>query len=217
MAPLTTSAGVAHPHLAARFAVRYYSAIKKARVDVTIENNWAYEPGPQNFTYDAEILVGARSVYNKAGLKHLHHARWRKLFWWGDAPALNVQSNVPYLISPRAVPNYDQTVMPSEGLLQSLAARMNGKGGPMQIGLAVAYMPTTGGRDDIGILPMWSPAYLLSMDSRARDATLATADGSGSFSMHYRDRATDRPVSILDHPAMTLLGARRTPTTHIPG
>jgi hypothetical protein len=45
-APLATAAGVAHPHLAARFAIRYYPVVKKARVDVTIENAWAYEPGP---------------------------------------------------------------------------------------------------------------------------------------------------------------------------
>ena len=76
-APLTTDAGVAHPHLAARFAIRYYGGVKKARVDVTIENDWAYEPGPTNFVYDAQVMVGGKSVYKKAGLNHYHHARWR--------------------------------------------------------------------------------------------------------------------------------------------
>jgi len=40
-APLAERNGSEHPHLAARFAVRWYPGLKKARVDVTIENNWA--------------------------------------------------------------------------------------------------------------------------------------------------------------------------------
>lgn len=202
-APLTTAAGVAHPHLQARFAIRYYSTVKKARVDVTIENAWAYEPGPQAFVYDADVTVGGKSVYSKAGLKHLHHARWRKLFWWGgDAPAINVQSNVNYLISSKAVPNYDQTVVMNDSVVNAMAITVE----PMGIGLAAPYMPMTGAHPDIGILPMWAATYLLTMDSRARDGTLATADGAGSWSTHYRDRATDRPVSLKNYPYMTIVG-----------
>jgi hypothetical protein len=201
-APLTTAAGAAHPHLQARFAIRYYTAVKKARVDVTIENAWAYEPGPQNFTYDADVTVGGKSVYSKAGLTHYHHARWRKVFWYGDAPAVNVQSNVPYLISSRAVPNYDQSTKPAETVLASMLRAIE----PMGIGMATAYMPTTGAHSDIGILPQWQAAYVLSMDARARDATLSTADGAGSFPMHYRDRVTDRPVALVNHPRMTIAG-----------
>lgn len=203
-APLTTAAGVTHPHLQARFAVRYYSAVKKARVDVTIENAWAYEPGPQNVTYDAEIVVGGKSVYTKAALTHFHHARWRKIFWWGgDAPAVSVQTNTQYLISSRAVPNYDQSVKPSDAQLGRYGAV---KVEPMQLGLSNSYMPMTGGNDGIGILPAWSAAYVLSMDDRARNAMLATAEGAGSYSMHFRDKNTDRPVSLVNYPYMTQYG-----------
>jgi hypothetical protein len=67
-------------------------------------------------------------------------------------------------------------------------------------------MGTTGGRPDIGLMPGWAVAYLLTMDRRARDAALGTADLAGSWSIHYRDRKTDRPVSIADYPYMTILG-----------
>ncbi len=202
-APLTTAAGVAHPHLTARFAVRYYSAVKKARVDVTIENNWAYEPAPQGYTYDAEVIVGGKSVYSKAGLTHFHHARWRKVFWWGGASDLSVQLNTKYLIASKAVPNYDQSVLPSPAILKSWTGMAVD---PMGLGLSSGYMPTTGGNDGIGILPAWSAAYVLTMDAGARDAMLGTASGAGSYSMHYRDRVTDRPVSLVNHPYMTISG-----------
>jgi hypothetical protein len=206
--PLRTSAGTPHPHLAARFAVRWYDAIKKARVDVVIENNWAYEAAPQNFTYDAQILVGGKTVYSKPTMTHYHHARWRKLFWWnGSAPEVNVKHNTGYLIASRALPNYDQSLSIPETALSGLTARWTGSAiEPMGTGLAVPYMPTTGGRGDIGLMPQWASMYLLSMDRRARDVTLGTAELAGSYSAHYRDKNTGQPVSLIDYPYMTVLG-----------
>ena len=207
-APLTTAAGVAHPQLTARFAVRYYGTIKKARVDVTVENNWAFEAGNQNYTYDTEVTVGGKSVFTKAGLTHLTQARWRKLFWWGgDAPAVNTMLNTSYLIASRAVPNYDQTVTIKPAVLAAMGTSLpDGTIDPMTIGVATAYMPNTGAHEDIGILPGWSADYVLSMDKRARDVTLLTGDGAGAFSMHYRDKTTDRPVSLSNYPYMTIAG-----------
>jgi len=207
-APLKTSAGVAHPHLSARFAVRWYDAIKKARVDVTIENNWAYEAAPQNFTYNAQVLVGGTAVYTKNALEHYHHARWRKTFWWnGNAPQVNIKHNIGYLIASRALPNYDQSLSIPESVLSSTKASWTGaKTEPMGAGAAETYMPSTGGRGDIGLLPQWNAAYLLSMDQRARDVALSTAELAGSFSSHYRDKNTGQPVSLVDYPYMTVVG-----------
>lgn len=205
-APLTGADGVAHPHLTARFAIRANGA-SKARVDVTIENNWAYEPAPQNFTYDAQILVAGRTVYSKTALAHVHHARWRKLFWWGAEPTVHVRHNIGYLIASKAVPNYDRAAPIAETALVKLATDFTGtRTEPMGSGAAMSAMPTTGGRPDIGIIPGWATAYLLSMDKRAKDVTLRTADLAGSWSAHYRNKTTDRPVTLEEFPYMTILG-----------
>jgi len=207
-APLRTSSGAVHPHLSARFAIRWYDGVKKARVDMTVENAWAYEPNPQNFTYDAEVISGGKQVYTKRSLTHLHHARWRKVFWWnGVEPQLNIKHNTAYLISTRAVPNYDQTAIATETGLANLLNRWNGDAiEPMGIGFAMAYMGTTGGRPDIGIMPSWATMYLLTMDKRAKQVTLGTAELAGSWSIHYRDRKTDRPIKLSDYPYMTISG-----------
>jgi hypothetical protein len=207
-APLTNAQGAAHPHLSARFAIRWYPASGRARVDVTIENDWAYEPGPRNFTYDAQIAVGGKPVYTRAGLTHFHHSRWRKVFWWGQAPELHIRHDARYLIATGALPNYDPSIAVSGAALAELQARWSGpKTEPMGIGMAVPYMPTTGGRDDIGLLPRWAVLYLLSMDPRAEEVTFGTADLAGSWSSHYRDKRTGRPISLLDHPYMTVVGS----------
>ncbi|MFC0251148.1 RIFT barrel domain-containing protein [Massilia consociata] len=206
-APLTDADGRPHPHLAARFAVRWYPALDRARVDVTVENNWAFEPAPQNFTYDARITVGDAEVYSKPALEHYHHARWRKLSWWGDAPSVHVRHDTRQLIASMALPNYDQSVTVDETALARMHADWKGaKTEPMGTGQALRGMPTTGGRPDIGLLPGWAAMYLLGMDRRAHAVTMGTADLAGSWSMHYRDRRTDLPVSLLDYPYMTRVG-----------
>ena len=207
-APLRTASGAQHPHLSARFAIRWYAGLKQARVDVVVENDWAYEPAPQNFTYDASVIVGGKSVYTKPALTHYHHARWRQLFWYNTAaPQINVKHNTGYLIASRALPNYDQTVTTPETTLAGMKSKWTGAATePMGTGMAVSYMPMTGGRPDIGLLPGWAATYLLSMDRRAKEVTLGTADLSGSWSSHYRDRKTDRPISVKDYPYMTILG-----------
>lgn len=207
-APLKDANNNPHPHLTARFAIRAFG-VSRVRVDVTIENNWAYVAAPQNFTYDAQVLVGGQTVFTKAGLNHYHHARWRKVFWWGGEPAVHARHNVPYLLKTRALPNFDRSVTFTETKLASWKTAWTGtKTEPMGVGLANPYMPSTGGRDDIGLLPAWGATYLLSMDKRARDVTMGTADLAGSWSIHYRDQNTDRPVSLADYPYMTLLGQR---------
>jgi hypothetical protein len=206
-APLRNAAGQAHPHLSAQFAIRFYPWTSQARVDVTVENDWAYEPGPQNFTYNAKISVGSQTVYSKDNLTHYHHTRWRKTFWWGAAPAVHVKHSTAYLIRSKALPNFDQSVSVSATAIAGFNAKVTGAGGePMGTGAALNYMPNTGGRPDIGLLPGWSAAYLLSMDKDAKNAMLVTADMAGSWSAHYRDRNTGRVVSLVDYPYMTILG-----------
>ena len=199
-APLKNSSGDAHPHLAVRFSVRAYQGLESIWVSAVVENNWAFEPGSQNFTYDASITASGREIYSKQDLTHYHHARWRKEFWWGKQPSVHIRHDTQYLIASKAVPNYDPTLVVAESALDDLAEQLTAdKVGPMKIGVADPYMPRTGGRQDIGPLPAWSTLYLLSMDKRAKDVMLATADGSGSWPMHYRDDATNLPVR-LDNP-----------------
>ncbi|QOL51834.1 hypothetical protein LPB04_00675 [Massilia litorea] len=206
-APLKNAKGAEHPHLAARFAIRSYAGTRNARVDVVLENDWAYEPEPRNFSYDVRITAGGETLYEKKDLLHYHHARWRTVAWTGEAPAIHLRHDSAYLIATRALPNYDRSIQVRDSMLAALAAKWEGpKTEPMGVGVAERSMGNTGGRSDIGLLPGWGAAYLLSMDPRAKKVTLGTADLAGSFPMHYRDKRTGLPISLLDYPYMTLLG-----------
>ena len=208
VAPFRTVGGQAHPHLTARFNIRAYQGLSRVRVDLTVENNWAFAPAPQPFTYDVNVTVGGSTVYSRNALKHFSLTRWRKVFWWGGEPAVEVRYDRDALIASRAVPAYDLGVVVQEPDLAALWTEWTTQvdTGPMGAGLVEPYMPMTGGRRDIGPLPGWAAQYLISMDHRARVATLGVGDLAGSWPIHYRDQNTDRPVSLADYPYMSLLG-----------
>lgn len=203
-APLKNSAGVEHPHLMAQFAIRSYAGSNSARVDVTVENGWTFEAAPQNFTYDAQVIVGGQSAFSQAALTHYHHARWRKVFWWGKAQPLNVRHNTKYLIASKALPNYDQSLVIKDSTVADWKTRWtSSKPGPMQPALGAAYMPMTGARNDIGLMPTWNALYLLSMDQRMKDVALGMSEAAGSWSSHYRDKNTGRPVTLASFPYLS--------------
>jgi YetA-like protein len=207
-APLKDASGKEDPHLMAQFAIRFYTGSKAARVDVSLENDWAYDAAPQNVTYDAQILVGGQPVYTQAALTHYHHARWRKVYWWGTEPKLDVRHNLAYLLATKALPNYDQSLTVKEATITSWTTQWNNsKTGPMNPGVGQPYMPTTGARSDIGLMPAWNALYLLSMDPRMKDIALGMSEQAGSWSAHYRDKNTGRPVTLADYPYATPLNA----------
>jgi len=206
-APFKSEAGIEHPHLHARFALRAVGDPVRVRVDVAVENDWAFEPSPRNFTYDVNLLINKKSVYNKLALTHYHHTRWRKTFWTDALPEVDLMHDTAYLIASKAVPNYDQRVVISQSTLAKWKADWSeARAAPMSSGMATPYMPTTGGRPDIGLMPGWTAAYLLSMDPRAKEITIGSANLAGSWSIHFRDRTTGKPVSLMNYPYMTMLG-----------
>lgn len=201
--PLKNAKGVAHPLLSATFALRWYHQLAhQGRLEVVLENTKTFAPN-RNLRYDVTIDVGGRQVFSQNNLVHYRHARWRHLAWWdpAQAPQLHLRPALDELTASRAIPNYDPRIVPHEAALGKLAASLGpDKTGPMTIGPVKAYMPTTGGRDDIGPLPAWSVMYLLSGDARARAAMLAAAEGSASWSVHLRDERTGLPLRV-DTPA----------------
>lgn len=193
-APLKDAQGVAHPRLTARFGIRSYVS-GQARVEVVIENTKTWVAA-SNETYDVDVTVNGRLVYSKTALTHYSHARWRNVVCT-DMREMRIILNTAYLISTKAVSNYDQSIKVSESALAAVEAQVASVStGPMTIGVVNPAMGSTGGRPDIGPLPGWTVMYLLSADERARKAMTVNAEGSGTWSTHYRDETTGYPIRV---------------------
>jgi hypothetical protein len=212
--PFKTTTGDVHKHLQARFNVRNYTGQNNTRIEIVVENTKLLWSNAKDIAYDLQIIVGDEEVLAKQGLYHFNHARWRKIFWWGNKPQIvHIKHDIPYLIATKAVPNYDQSITITDSALMEDLNSWNTKVGMhsalkaselMGSGLTYEYMPGTGGRPDLGPLPRWAVRYLLSMDERGKTVTMGTADQAGSFRIHIRDPKTDLPISLDDYPEATV-------------
>ena len=203
-----------HPHLVARFNVRSYGNISNAKIDVVVENNWTFVGAVSDITYDASIDVMGSQKFSFDSLVHFQRARWKETVWSDNKPAIHIAHNAATLIGSKAVPSYDSNLIGQIDQNQygsvdfdGVKAVSGGKTGaysPMGIGKAQSFMPNTGGRRDIGPLPDWAASYILDQGKNTRSLMLEMADTAGSWSIHYRDKSTDLPVSINDHPSLSL-------------
>lgn len=105
-----------------------------------------------------------------------------------------------------AIPNYDLSTVPSEQTMSTWFSGYLANNGFMESGLATEAMGTTGGRQDIGMIPGWCILHLMSQDARMHEVCVGTAYLSGSWPMHYKDEATNLPLSIDNFPYATLMG-----------
>ena len=201
--PPVDSDGVADPDLNVQFQVRVYQGVGGVRVSAVVENCWDTWAG--NIGYDVTVNTAGKTVYEKSGVNHSRLSRWRKVFWWPAEPAtVDVIHDLDYMSDSGALPHYDRT-------LSVRAPKQPPSGANFDImgsGSLTRYMPTTGGRPEIGPYPQWAVRYLLTMSPAARELVLANGDLAGSWPIHVRNRKTRRAMTIDERPSFWFFGYR---------
>ncbi|HET7315394.1 hypothetical protein [Salinisphaera sp.] len=200
--PVAGGHGSGTPNLAVYFNIRAYAGpnggIERARVDTVVENDWAYVADPRNLHYTADIKVGGQH-YRVPGLTHYRQARWHHVLWWHGDPGLYARIDTDYLQATKAISEYAD-IAPDTGFLNSRPQQFP----PMSNGNQTAYMGDAGAQAAIGPLPRWSSTFAVSGNYHAFRWMLANDSAVGSYSFHYRDRETGRPLTITRHPYVTI-------------
>ncbi|MBY0430053.1 MAG: hypothetical protein K2Q10_02560, partial [Rhodospirillales bacterium] len=205
--PLATEMRVSahlNDQLTATFDIRVH-ANGEIRTDVSVHYDWAYDTPMRNVTYDLAVTQGGQAVLSETNLSHNHHANWHTQVWSNGQPGVNVVHDPAYLEKSGAVPAYD--------LAQSLNAgptiRMAGEVaagtadvGPMGHAYVQEYMPMTGERADIGVLPTWAAQAVLQQTAQAQSVLFANADAAGAVPWHFRSEATGRMTTLDEHPRL---------------
>lgn len=214
-APLQDASGNDQQHLAAYFAVRAYgpAPVSRVRIDVVVENDWAYGAQSTNIQYAPTISVSGKPVYAPDAFTHYRQARWHHVAWWGknSRGPLYAALDPAYLQSTPAVPRYENI-----NLSRKMVAHVRQHCAPMRSCDQSKHMENTGAQSAIGPLPRWSAAYVIDPNYRIYRWMLANSDALGAYGIHYRTRATGLPLSIEAHPCATTLWPARQKTCKVP-
>ncbi len=198
--------------LNAKWEVRFYPGTSfGARVSSTIENVEGAFRGNVSYATAISAGMGALSeLYAKDAFQHNFCSRWRKVLWVGpEPPEVELHYDLSYLISTGSVMNYDTSLIMTESVMGSrYSTWLASDHDIMGNGIILESFPTTGGREDIGILPAWSARYLLSMDNRMKEIVIGNGEMSGSIPIHYRESDSGkihygRPISVDDRPTIS--------------
>ncbi|MBF0392436.1 MAG: cadherin-like domain-containing protein [Alphaproteobacteria bacterium] len=204
--PLATETRVTarlNDQLTATFDIRAL-ADGTVRTDVTVSNDWAYTTPMTNLVYDVTVAENGRAVLQETALSHNHHANWHVPVWSGAAePAVLVVHDPLHMMKTGAVPALDLGLDLNSSRIETQWAQIQSgvvDAGPMGSAFVTKYMPQTGERSDIGVLPTWSAQWLIGQGEAAYEVMLANADAAGSVPWHFRSEATGDWVTVDERP-----------------
>lgn len=205
--PLIGEGGPANARLALRAWVWYYPTLKTAGIVASLENVWAQKADRNVPLSNLEFDLNGHAVERASGLTLWRWSGTRPVrIWTGERVRRNVVRNLAYLRSTGAVPYYDPTLKVSAQALGALQKRYAASPhGLMGHTLVTPYMPQTGGRIDIGPLPVWNAFAVLTNDPVAVRLSEDIADSSAVWPIHLRDEATGRPLSLIEYPMASTL------------
>src|SRR6185437_4492910 len=168
--------------------------------DVIFDNSWMNSPGKSDLNYNVNISQSGQTVYSANNVEQYLYSMWNHQVTSPGTISPNVQYDVGYLERTGAIQAYDTSVGVDTSSIDSYAASLSSSNtGPMGTADVTPYMPTTGGRDDIGPQPAWVSDWLLSQSSTAEQTMLANAAAAGGIPWHFTDESTGEPINPITY------------------
>lgn len=179
-------------------------AVGPARIDVIFRNDAAQDRTIAKAAYGVEIRLEGR-LFHEAPIVVQHpYQTWHAEIYSDGAPPPRVTPDTRQLIALGATPHYG-AFQPDPETVAAMHASAAPRGPPLGgTGNVTPYMPTTGGRADIGPLPAWAVFYLLDPSRRNHETLFANADVAGAVPWHVRDVDHEGPISVDRHPKVWL-------------
>jgi hypothetical protein len=144
--------------------------------------------------YIATISRGPTTLATVEVPEHYWYSRWR----WQSAPR-PVIASIAELQDAGLLPCFDLSLATTRPLSP---ARVYDA--PMSLAGLTAYVPSTGERDEIGLVTEAQAEYL--RGDASADSLLAQAEASGTFPWHFRNETGGGVFDVNTHPTATLYG-----------
>ena len=176
--------------------------------DVQFNNDYAMQSVGGTAVYNVTIQQNGSTVLQQSNITEYQYQTWHTVVSTTGTAQANVVQDIDHLQDTGAIPNLDLAAGVDPSDLSAERITGNQILGP---GSVTQYMPTTGGRADIGLMPGWNAIWLITQDEQAAKYALAQADVAGSVPWHYFDPKTGTYLSVTDYPTLWA-DPRGTPT-----
>jgi hypothetical protein len=211
------------------FHATFWPALRKVHVRAIGEN--ANTETLEDVEYSLALrggLTKPQEVYRQDAVTHYAATRWTRTFWIGGAPdPIDLDHNLRYLAATRTFPNFDTSLrVPDNVIGRTYAIWERQPKALYDAGGWTKYMPTTGGRDDIGPYTASVTKWLYTGDHRLFEIVTTMADLAGAWPLHVREGnpakqfdlqkkipSMGRVLSIYARPSLTLFFPEGHPAT----
>jgi hypothetical protein len=163
-------------------------------VDLWLRNDIAMRPGGGGAAYSLRVMLDGREVLRANDVRHAQYQAWGRVMAVGPdgraaTPAPVLRANAAYMAESGAIARYDLSTGIDAEQLGDLARQMADPAwaAPFARRGITTYMPTAGGRGDIGPTTAWQAAALISGDPRATGFALGQAETAGAVPWHMWD------------------------------
>ncbi len=167
--------------------------------DVQFNNDYAMQAVGGTAVYNVTIQQNGSTVLQQSNITEYQYQTWHTVVSTTGPSHANVVQDINYLELTGAVPNLDLAAGVDPAALAAERITGNQILGP---GSVTKYMPTAGGRSDIGQMPGWNAIWLMTQDEQAAKYALVQADAAGSVPWHYFDPKTGTYLSVTDYPTL---------------
>jgi Ca2+-binding RTX toxin-like protein len=169
--------------------------------NVELNNDIAMSANGGTANYDVTITQNGATVLQQNGISQFQYTNWNQQLASNSAPQPQVVLDINALERTGAVPNYDPTVGVSASTIAGEASQLGGPTyGILGSASVTQYMPTTGGRGDIGPQPSWDAIWLMTQDPTAIQYALAQANVAGSVPWNFIDAQTGNYLTVTKYP-----------------
>ncbi|WP_135467464.1 calcium-binding protein [Crenalkalicoccus roseus] len=188
------------------------------KVEAQFNNDRAMETTGGRLDYEVVVRMDGQEVAREA-LSQAQYQNWHRTFSATDrdggqglgspeAGWLNIRHDVAKLGQLGVVADYDLTLTIPESRLAEFLARtgQEGWGEPFAANGVTRYMPTAGGREDLGIVTAPNTAWLISQDPRAAKLALMQADAASGIPWHFWDQANGTWLNTDNYPRLWVDG-----------
>lgn len=203
--PAAAVGGGASPRLVADVAIRADGTLWVA---AWVRNDLAMEAQGGPIRYGLRLLLDGHEMLAASSMRQAQYQGWgttrAALRGQPAPPPPLVRADAAYLADLGAVPRYDVAAGIDEALLARMAQAMAAPDWAVPFarrGLT-QYMPTSGGRPEIGPATLWQAAWLVSGDPRAAAHALGQAEAAGAVPWHYWDEAHRTWLNSENYPAL---------------